>query len=71
MHATTGVALLLSAGTSICGFLVLGLSPMPVVQDFGVVTALTVFFSLVLALGLTPLLLTADSLRENGNATID
>jgi len=65
MHATTGVALLLSAGTSICGFLVLGLSPMPVVQDFGVVTALTVFFSLVLALGLTPLLLTADSLREN------
>ncbi len=65
MHATTGVALLLSAGTSICGFLVLRLSPMPVVQDFGVVTSLTVFFSLVLALGLMPLLLTADSLREN------
>ena len=71
MHATTGVALLLSAGTSICGFLVLRLSPMPVVQDFGVVTSLTVFFSLVLALGLMPLLLTADSLRENGNANID
>ena len=65
MHATTGVALLLSAGTSICGFLVLRLSPMPVVQDFGVVTSLTVFFSLALALGLMPLLLTADSLREN------
>ena len=71
MHATTGVALLLSAGTSICGFLVLRLSPMPVVQDFGVVTSLTVFFSLVLALGLMPLLLTADSLRENGNAHVD
>jgi len=71
MHATTGVALILSAGTSICGFLVLRLSPMPVVQDFGVVTSLTVFFSLTLALGLMPLLLTADSLRENGNAQID
>ncbi|MCS5527491.1 MAG: MMPL family transporter [Candidatus Poseidoniales archaeon] len=71
MHATTGVALLLSAGTSICGFLVLRLSPMPVVQDFGVVTSLTVFFSLALALGLMPLLLTADSLRDNGNAHID
>ncbi len=71
MHATTGVALLLSAGTSICGFLVLRLSPMPVVQDFGVVTSLTVLFSLILALGLMPLLLTADSLRDNENAQID
>jgi predicted RND superfamily exporter protein len=71
MHATTGAALILSAGTSICGFLVLRLSPMPVVQDFGVVTSLTVFFSLTLALGLMPLLLTADSLRDNGNAQID
>ena len=67
MHATTGAALVLSAGTTICGFLVLTMSPMPVVQDFGIVTSITVFFSLVLALGLMPILLAADSMRENGN----
>ena len=65
MHASTGTALVLSASTSICGFLVLRLSPMPVVQDFGVVTSLTVFCSLVLALGLMPILLTADSMMDN------
>jgi predicted RND superfamily exporter protein len=71
MHASTGSALILSAGTTICGFLVLRLSPMPVVQDFGVVTSLTVLFSLVLALGLMPLLLAADSTLENGNESLD
>jgi predicted RND superfamily exporter protein len=44
---------------------------MPVVQDFGVVTSLTVFFSLVLALGLMPILLTADSMMDNGNVLSD
>ena len=68
MHSTTGVALVLSALTTICGFLVLRLSPMPVIQDFGIVTALTVFFSLILALGLMPILLAADTaMEENGN----
>ena len=73
-HATTGVALLLSAGTTICGFLVLRLSPMPVVQDFGIVTAMTVFFSLLLALGLLPILLVMDSTFErvlNGDSHDD
>ncbi|HIC75556.1 MAG TPA: hypothetical protein EYO98_02945, partial [Candidatus Poseidoniales archaeon] len=63
-HTTTGVALVLSALTTICGFLVLRLSPMPVIQDFGIVTALTVFFSLILALGLMPILLAADTAME-------
>jgi predicted RND superfamily exporter protein len=68
MHTTTGVALVLSALTTICGFLVLRLSPMPVIQDFGIVTALTVFFSLILALGLMPILLAADTAMEaNGD----
>lgn len=67
MHSKTGTALVLSAGTTVCGFIVLGFSPMPVIQDFGVVTSLTVIFSLVLALGLMPILLAADSLRENGS----
>ena len=70
MHASTGTALVLSASTTICGFLVLRISPMPVVQDFGIVTSLTVFFSLVLALGLMPLLLTADSMMDNGNNSL-
>ena len=39
------------------GFIVLLLSPMPVIQDFGLITAVTVFFSLVLALVLLPVLL--------------
>ncbi len=54
---TTGVALMLSALTTAAGFIVLLLSPMPVIQDFGLITAVTVFFSLVLALVLLPVLL--------------
>ena len=55
--STTGVALILSAGTTALGFLVLLLSPMPVVQQFGLVTALTVTFSLVLSIIVLPVLL--------------
>ena len=66
MYASTGVALLLSAGTTICGFCILLLSQMPVIQDFGIVTAITVFFSLVLALILLPVFLILDSQTQNG-----
>lgn len=54
--STTGVALILSALTTAFGFLVLLYSPMPVIQDFGLITAVTVFFSLILALILLPVL---------------
>ncbi len=54
---TTGVALVLSAGTTALGFLVLLLSPMPVVQQFGLVTALTVSYSLALSIIVLPVLL--------------
>ena len=67
MYASTGVALLLSAGTTICGFSILLLSQMPVIQDFGMVTAITVFFSLVLALVLLPVFLVLDSETQNGS----
>jgi len=67
---TTGVALMLSAATTAAGFLVLMLSPMPVIQDFGLITAVTVFFSLILALVLLPVLLElaarAQEVGENG-----
>ncbi len=55
--STTGVALVLSAGTTSLGFLVLLFSPMPVVQQFGLVTALTVTYSLILSIIVLPVLL--------------
>ena len=55
--STTGVALVLSAGTTGLGFLVLLFSPMPVVQQFGLVTALTVTYSLILSIVVLPVLL--------------
>ena len=68
MHSTTGVALIMSAGTTVCGFLVLIFSPMPVVRDFGIVTAITVFFSLILSLYVLPILLaTSDNLGQNNS----
>jgi len=66
MYASTGVALVLSAGTTVCGFSVLLMSQMPVVQEFGLVTAITVFFSLILALVLLPVFLILDAQSKNG-----
>tara|TARA_B100000945_G_scaffold318830_1_gene324554 strand:- start:5080 stop:7611 length:2532 start_codon:yes stop_codon:yes gene_type:complete len=57
MHSSTGLALLMSAGTTICGFAVLTLSPTPVVREFGLITSLTVFFSVILSLVVLPVLL--------------
>ena len=53
---TTGVALMLSAITTMAGFAVLLFSPMPVIQDFGLITAITVLFSLILAVMVLPVL---------------
>ncbi len=55
--STTGVALIMSALTTALGFLVLMFSPMPIIQDFGLITAITVLFSLILALVLLPVLM--------------
>ncbi|MDA8545836.1 MMPL family transporter [Candidatus Poseidoniales archaeon] len=55
--STTGVALIMSAITTSLGFMVLLLSPMPIIQDFGLITAITVVFSLLLALVLLPVLM--------------
>jgi predicted RND superfamily exporter protein len=55
--ATTGVALIVSAATTALGFLVLILSPMPLVQDFGLISGITVIFSLILCLLVLPVLL--------------
>ncbi|MGY8691536.1 MAG: MMPL family transporter, partial [Candidatus Poseidoniales archaeon] len=67
MYATTGASLLMSAGTTICGFLVLLLSPIPVIQDFGIVSSISVAFSLILALLVLPGLLASEVRSNNGN----
>ena len=67
-YANTGSALLMSAGTTICGFMVLLLSPIPVIRDFGVVSSISVAFSLILALLVLPGLLAAE-VRTNGNGS--
>jgi predicted RND superfamily exporter protein len=54
--STTGVALVMSAATTSLGFLVLLASPMPLIRDFGLITAVTVGFSLLLSLVLLPVL---------------
>lgn len=66
MYMTTGSSLLLSAGTTISGFLVLVLSPVPVIRDFGLVSSISVAFSLILALLVLPGLLAAE-FRTNGS----
>ncbi len=49
--------MLLSAATTALGFMVLLASPMPLIRDFGLITAVTVGFSLLLSLVLLPVLM--------------
>ncbi len=53
----TGTSLILSATTSIVGFLLLALAPMPVFAAYGLLTAVMVAFSLIAALTVLPSLL--------------
>lgn len=58
----TGAAIFISALTTIFGFTVLLLSPMPLTQHFGIITATTIFFSFDLAVFVLPILLVAYAL---------
>jgi hydrophobe/amphiphile efflux-3 (HAE3) family protein len=53
----TGSAIFISALTTICGFAVLFLSPMPLTQHFGIITAATIVYSFGLAVFVLPILL--------------
>jgi predicted RND superfamily exporter protein len=53
----TGTALVLSGATSIVGFLLLALAPMPVFAAYGLLTAMMIAFSLIAALTVLPALL--------------
>jgi predicted RND superfamily exporter protein len=58
----TGSAIFISALTTICGFAVLFLSPMPLTQHFGIITAATIIYSFDLAVFVLPILLVAWAL---------
>ncbi|MCP3989693.1 MAG: MMPL family transporter, partial [Actinomycetia bacterium] len=53
----TGGALVLSALTSMGGFLVMSRAPMPIFADFGLLTAVMILFSLIVSLMVLPSLL--------------
>ena len=53
----TGSALLISGLTTFCGFAVLFLSPMPLVRNFGIITAATIVYSVFIAIFVLPSLI--------------
>ena len=53
----TGSALLISGLTTVCGFAVLFLSPMPLVRNFGIITAATIVYSVIIAIFVLPSLI--------------
>jgi len=54
---TTGTALFISALTTVFGFIVLTISPIPPIQHFGIITAMTIIYSSILAVVVIPILL--------------
>lgn len=54
---STGTALFISALTTVCGFIVLTISPIPPIQHFGIITAMTIIYSSILAMVVIPILL--------------
>ena len=61
----TGSALLISGLTTVCGFAVLFLSPMPLVRNFGIITAATIVYSVIIAIFVLPSLIwTASRIKE-------
>ncbi len=65
----TGSAIFISALTTICGFAVLFLSPMPLTQHFGVITAATIVYSFALAVFVLPIFLVAWALAKERRMT--
>ena len=53
----TGSAILISGLTTVCGFAVLFLSPMPLVRNFGIITAATIVYSVLIAIFVLPSLI--------------
>lgn len=64
----TGVSLLASAGSSVLGFAIMGLAPMPLFATYGTLTALMIFLALAAALLVLPALLRIATPRSEGRA---
>ena len=64
----TGTALVLSAATSVIGFLVLALAPLPVFAAFGLLTAVMIALSLIASLTVLPSLLYMITPSEEAGA---
>ena len=62
----TGSALVISGITSLFGFAVLTLSPMPLVRNFGIITAATIIYSVLIAVLVLPslMLLSGNMLKD-------
>lgn len=61
----TGSALFISGLTTVCGFAVLFLSPMPLVRNFGIITAATIVYSVLIAIFVLPSLIwTLNRIKE-------
>jgi predicted RND superfamily exporter protein len=74
IHTTimsTGTALTISAVTTILGFGVLIFSPMPIAQQFGVITAITIIFSFLAAVLVLPVILIAWAKRKEKKEMAD
>jgi predicted RND superfamily exporter protein len=67
----TGGALVLSALTSMGGFLVMALAPMPIFADFGLLTAVMILFSLIVSLMVLPSLLLLVTPSRHGEERQD
>ena len=67
----TGVALVASAASSIVGFAIMGLAPMPMFASYGQLTALMIFLALAASLVVLPsLLLLVTPERVDQTATV-
>ena len=68
---STGTALTISAVTTILGFGVLIFSPMPIAQQFGVITAITIIFSFLAAVLVLPVILVSWAKRKENKELAD
>ncbi len=72
--AGTGVALIGSAATSIVGFVIMALAPMPMFSSYGILTAMMIFLAAVASLLVLPSLLymvTPESSLARGSTPAD
>lgn len=66
----TGSSLFISALTTICGFSVLVLAPITMTRHFGIITAITIAYSLIIAVFVLPIVLTIWAKRRRDRVPV-